>query len=188
MIIVIRRLQYSDERDDYNQMDTSRLIEEEAQYNAWSSWSLSWPFWPPASWPAWPPASWPSWPPWPGWSRYVCVARGKKAVCKTRRHSPISPNAQKIAICDFCKILQIWCQIWEPIESKCASKRLTPVPFFTQKLSIPIRMMPCSALQLSETSYTLLVINEKCQNDLGINICWTWIDTSSWQKLWFVNV
>jgi len=29
-----RRLQYSDERDDYNQMDTSRLIEEEAQYNA----------------------------------------------------------------------------------------------------------------------------------------------------------
>ena len=34
MIIVIRRLQYSDERDDYNQMDTSRLIEEEAQYNA----------------------------------------------------------------------------------------------------------------------------------------------------------
>ena len=30
-----RRLQYSDEREDYhNHMDTSRLIEEEAQYNA----------------------------------------------------------------------------------------------------------------------------------------------------------
>ena len=35
-ITIIRRLQYSDERDDYNHMDTSRLIEEEAQYNAWS--------------------------------------------------------------------------------------------------------------------------------------------------------
>ena len=33
-----RRLQYSDEREDYhNHMDTSRLIEEEAQYNAWTS-------------------------------------------------------------------------------------------------------------------------------------------------------
>ena len=111
MIIVIRRLQYSDERDDYNQMDTSRLIEEEAQYNAWSSWSLSWPFWPPASWPAWPPSlplSWPSWPPWSGWSRYVCVARGKKAVCKTRRHLSLLfrlmlKKLQFVIFAKFCK-------------------------------------------------------------------------------------
>ena len=34
LLMMNRRLQYSDERDDYNQMDTSRLIEEEAQYNA----------------------------------------------------------------------------------------------------------------------------------------------------------
>ena len=34
MMVMTRRLQYSDEREDYNHMDTSRLIEEEAQYNA----------------------------------------------------------------------------------------------------------------------------------------------------------
>ena len=108
MIIVIRRLQYSDERDDYNQMDTSRLIEEEAQYNAWS---LSWPFWPPASWPAWPPSSllsWSSWPPWRGSSRYVCVARGKKAVCKTRHHLSLLfrlmlKKLQFVIFAKFCK-------------------------------------------------------------------------------------
>ena len=38
MTLKHRRLQYSDEREDYhNHMDTSRLIEEEAQYNAWTS-------------------------------------------------------------------------------------------------------------------------------------------------------
>lgn len=40
----------------------------------------------------------------------ICVCGKRKKGClqdSSSLVSPISPNAQKIAICDFCKILQI---------------------------------------------------------------------------------
>jgi len=40
----------------------------------------------------------------------ICVCGQRKKGClqdSSSLVSPISPNAQKIAICDFCKILQI---------------------------------------------------------------------------------
>ena len=158
-----RRLQYSDEREDYhNHMDTSRLIEEEAQYNAWTSispfsslfrstlsitviifvWQLYHSLWI---------SDIPC-----GWSLMMInvLAVLTKSVCTNRRlhkksHLTRHVVLLKDAICNLSKFLHI-CQFWEPIEWDCASKTLlASPPFSIQKLNILIK----ETLQLCEVSY-----------------------------------